>query len=100
MPLNFPFTRYNPPETSGPDQIGVYELGWPAPTFSGYAVVYIGSGQVSSRLRNHWRGDKTWCVYRCEITNSTRRARERERREQRRFKNQKERLPKFNLRIG
>lgn len=100
MPLNFPFTRYDPPETSGPDQIGVYELGWPASTNSGYAVVYIGSGRVRRRLRDHLHSGKTWCVYRCEITNSTSRARERERREQRRFENQYGRLPRFNHRIG
>lgn len=57
MPLKFSFTRYNPPATSGPDQIGISELGWSAPTVSGYGVVYIGSGRISSKLRNHRRRD-------------------------------------------
>lgn len=100
MPLSFPFTKYDPPETCGPDQIGVYELGWPAQTDSGYAIVYIGSGRIADRLYRHSRSEKTWAVYRCEITNSTRRARQRERRAQRRFVDRHGRLPRFNDRIG
>lgn len=100
VPLSFPFTTYDPPGTPGPDLIGVYELGWPAPTDSGYAVVYIGSGRIRQRLQEHNRSNKSWVAYRCEITNSTRRARQRERREQRRFRDFVGRLPKFNKQIG
>lgn len=100
MGLNAPFTTYNPPETTGPDQIGIYELGWSADTETGYRVVYIGSGKISRRLRTHWNSKKTWTVYRCEITNCRRRAHERERREQRRFIDHHDRLPRYNKQIG
>lgn len=100
MALCASFTGYDPPGTAGPDRLGVYELGWPAPTETGYAVVYIGSGRIRDRLRAHFQSEKTWAVYRCEVTNSTKRARERERREQRRFLEDQGRLPRFNERVG
>ncbi len=100
MSLCFPFTTYDPEGPSGPDQIGVYELGWSGRSESGYKIVYIGSGRINNRLRSHYYSDKTWAVYRCEITNSTRRARQRERRELRRFERTHGRLPRFNLQIG
>ena len=79
MPLSQPFTvwRIGKPPTNK----GVYELGRPAPTKTGYAIVYIGSGSIRRRLREHARNKDHWCVYRCEATNSTRRARQRERAE-------------------
>lgn len=100
MPLCFPFTTYDTRDTPGPDQIGVYELGWPGRTNSGYKIVYVGSGRIRDRLRSHYYSNKNWAVYRCEITNSTKRARERERREIRRFKRYNGRLPKYNSQIG
>lgn len=100
MAINAPFTSYAPPDSSGPEAIGIYELGWSADTDTGYRVVYIGSGTISRRLRAHWNSEMTWAVYRCEITNCRRRARERERREQRRFLARHGRLPRFNKQIG
>ncbi len=100
MPLNNSFTTYDPPETAGPDRVGVYELGWPGDTDSGYVVVYIGSGDVRRRLRRHRRGEKTWAVYRCRLTGSRRRARQVERKHQRLFRSRHGRLPRFNSRVG
>lgn len=100
MAINAPFSTYDPQDASGPDAIGVYELGWSADTATGYRVVYIGSGRIARRLRAHWNSAKTWAVYRCEITNDSRRARERERREQRRFHTRHSRLPRYNKQVG
>lgn len=98
MPIQQPFTEYR--TASPPNQIGLYELGRPANTETGYGIVYIGSGRLKRRLRDHDRSDKSWFVYRCEITNCTRRARERERAELRKFKQRHGRLPTYNNRIG
>lgn len=98
MPLSQPFAPWEP--TKPPTARGVYELGRPAPTETGYAVVYIGSGIVRDRLRAHAQTKDHWSVYRCEVTNSTRRARQRERAEQRQFRDQTGRLPFYNDRIG
>lgn len=98
MPIAQPFALYH--NGKPPDRVGVYELGRPAPTESGYKVVYIGSGRLVSRLRTHARSEKCWCVYRVEITASTRRARQRERVHQRRFRDREGRLPHYNDRIG
>lgn len=98
MPLSQPFTTWKPGKP--PSNKGVYELGRPSPTESGYAVVYIGSGTIDARLRAHARTKDNWCVYRCEVTTSTRRARQRERAEQRQFVARNGRLPHYNDRIG
>jgi len=98
MPLAQPFTTWEPQKPPG--HKGVYELGRPAPTPSGYVVVYIGSDWVQKRIRDHSRTSKHWSVYRCEVTNSTRRARERERAEQWRFRSRHNKLPYYNKRIG
>lgn len=98
MPLSQPFSIWLPEKP--PTNKGVYELGRPAPTETGYAIVYIGSGSINRRLRDHSRKKDYWCVYRCEVTNSTQRARERERAEQRRFVEKKDRLPFYNKQIG
>ncbi len=98
MAIAQPFTPYTPEKIA--ERIGVYELGRPAPTPTGYKVVYIGSGRLAARLGEHARSDKHWCVYRVEITNSTRRARQRERVHQRRFLNREGTLPFYNDRIG
>ncbi len=98
MPLSQPFTTWQ--RTKPPANKGVYELGRPAPTETGYAIVYIGSGNINRRLRDHSRNKDLWCVYRCEVTNSTQRARQRERAEQRRFIEKNGRLPFYNKRIG
>lgn len=99
MALSNAFTHWE--SGDGPDAIGVYELAWPAPTDTGYAVVYIGSGDIRRRLRAHARDpDKHWVAYRCRVTNCRRRARQIERREQRRFLDRHGRLPKYNHQIG
>ena len=95
MGLNSPFYGYEPGD--GPDQVGVYELG----IFGGDVVVYIGSGLIRDRLRAHAHSDeKQWQVYRCVVTNSRRRARQIERREQRRYVDRHDALPPYNERIG
>lgn len=98
MPIAQPFAVYRPKKP--PDRIGVYELGRPAPTSTGYKTVYVGSGRIAARLRTHARSDKQWCVYRVECTNSTRRARQRERVHQRRFRDREGRLPRYNEQVG
>jgi hypothetical protein len=98
MAIAQPFTTYAPGKV--PDRVGVYELARPAPTDSGYKVVYIGSGRLADRVSRHRRSDKQWCVYRVELTASTRRARQRERVHQRRFLDREGRLPRYNDRIG
>lgn len=80
--------------------IGVYELGWPAPTDTGYATVYLGEGNIKDRLQAHARSDKTWAVYRCIVTNSKRRAKQIERRELIRYREEYGCLPRYNRRIG
>jgi hypothetical protein len=98
MPIQQAFTRYQPDKP--PDRVGVYELGRPANTPIGYKTVYIGSGRVYDRLQCHHRSSKCWSVYRVELTQSTRRARQRERVHQRRFVDREGRLPIYNDRIG
>lgn len=98
MPIQQPFATYDPDKP--PDRVGVYELGRPAGTETGYKVVYIGSGRLRDRLRCHHRSGKSWCVYRVELTASTRRARQRERVHQRRFHDHEGRLPVYNDRVG
>lgn len=98
MPIQQPFTTYDPEKP--PDRVGVYELGRPADTPTGYKIVYIGSGRLYDRLYRHHRSSKCWCVYRVELTRSTRRARQRERVHQRRFADREDRLPVYNDRIG
>lgn len=94
MPLQTRFYAYEP--SRPPDVVGVYELGW-----RDGSVVYIGSGVIQTRLAVHERDpDKRFSLYRCQITNDRRRARQIERREQRKFQHRHGRLPRFNHRIG
>jgi len=98
MAIAQPFTGYELQKV--PDRVGVYELGRPAPTATGYKVVYIGSGRLPRRLRHHDRSGKHWSVYRVELTGSTRLARQRERVHQRRFLEREGRLPVYNDQVG
>lgn len=94
MPLQ---TRFYEFERSQPsDIVGVYELGW-----RDGSIAYIGSGVIRTRLWEHERdSDKRVSLYRCRIINDRRRARQIERREQRKFRQRHERLPRFNYQIG
>lgn len=93
MALQSPFVPYQMEKP--PRQVGVYELAM------GPYIVYIGSGRIWKRLRAHDRDEeKSWNRYRCLITNDRRRARQKERRELRRFLQRHDRLPKFNKQIG
>lgn len=97
MSLCTPWVSYAP--TKPDDQIGVYELGHV--TFGTVRIVYIGSGRVVDRLRAHKRSnEKQFEYYRCLYTNDRRRARQIERREQRRYLNRHDRLPAYNSRVG
>jgi len=95
MGISSPFYTYN--SGDGPDQVGVYELG----IFGGDVIVYIGSGSIRNRFLAHARDDeKHWQVYRCVTMNCRHRARQIERREQRRYVNRHDELPLYNDRIG
>ncbi|WP_436907772.1 DUF7508 domain-containing protein [Halosimplex marinum] len=94
MPLQTRFHRFRPDRPSS--VIGVYELAW-----GDDAIVYIGSGVIRDRLRTHARDpSKHFHSYRCIVTNDRRRARQIERREQRKFRDRKDRLPKYNHQVG
>lgn len=95
MPLQTRFYSYEP--SRPPDAVGVYELAW-----GDNAIVYIGaSGSVRRRIQSHARDqEKHFHSYRVIITNDRRRAKQIERREQRRFLNRHGRLPIYNSRIG
>jgi hypothetical protein len=93
MGLSSPLYKYN--QGDGPDEVGVYELGYYS------CVVYIGSGTIRRRLLAHARDEeKTWATYRCLVTNDRRRARQIERREQRRYLERNNELPTYNSQIG
>lgn len=97
MPLSNPWTPWDPHKP--PSVVGVYELGHM--TFGEIYLVYIGSGVINQRIRAHSRDDeKRFEYYRCVCTYDRRRARQRERAEQRRFRDDQERLPTYNSRIG
>lgn len=94
MPLSQGWTKYE--AGAPPGQVGVYEL-----SYNKQSVVYIGSGGIAGRLRQHAQDSNlTFTHYRCEITNSRRRARQRERAEQRQFERKKGRLPSHNKQVG
>jgi len=94
MPLQTRFYEFE--RSRPPDVVGVYELGW-----SDGSIVYIGSGVICTRICEHQRDqNKRFSLYRCRITNDRRRARQIERREQRKFRKRHGRLPRFNHRIG
>jgi len=94
MPLQTRFYEFE--RSRPPDVVGVYELGW-----RDRSIVYIGSGVIRTRLCDHQRDpDKRFSLYRCRITNDRRRARQIERREQRKFYDHHNRLPRFNKQIG
>lgn len=92
MPLARGYSKYRPEKP--PNQIGVYELAY------GGNIVYIGSGNIYDRLQDHNRNNISFRKYRCKVTNSTDRARQIERREQRNYRDQNGRLPKYNKQIG
>ena len=97
MPLSNPWTpweRGKPPEV-----VGVYELGHM--TFGEVRLVYIGSGSIARRVRCHARDEqKTFEFYRCLRTCDRRRARQRERSEQRQWLDNHGHLPTYNSRVG
>lgn len=78
-----------------PNAVGVYELAY------GGNLVYIGSGNISSRISDHDDDPRmNFHKYRSKVTNSRRRARQIERRELRNFQNKHGSLPKYNDRIS
>lgn len=95
MPLQTRWYNYDSP-SQPPDRVGVYELGW-----RNGLIVYIGQGVVRERVREHNRDNKKrFSVYRCRIVGDRRRAKQIERREQRKFERRHGRLPTYNNRIG
>lgn len=92
MPISKQWSSYK--NQTLPNQLGVYELAYNKKT------VYIGSGNIANRIANH--DAKGWNItnVRYEVTNSKRRARQRERAEQRQYRRKNNRLPKYNKRIG
>jgi len=92
MPLAKRWSTYSGLEI--PNQLGVYELGW------SNNIVYLGEGDIASRIACHDR--KTWSFnqIRYEITNSRQRAEQRERAEQRNYRDKHDEHPKYNSRIG
>jgi len=94
MPLQTRFHKFDPERP--PDVIGVYELAW-----ADNAIIYIGSGVIRNRICTHARDtSKFFHSYRCLVTHDRRRARQIERREQRKFRDRKDRLPKYNHQVG
>jgi len=92
MPLAKRWSTYK--ELDIPNQLGVYELGWCG------NVVYVGNGDIANRIACHDRKEWNFHQIRYEITNSKKRAGQRERAELRIFRDEKDRLPKYNSRIG
>lgn len=93
MPLAKPWSTYS--SLNIPNQIGVYELGWAK------NIVYIGEGDIAKRIACHdAKEEVNFQQIRYEITNSKKRAEQRERAELRRFKQKNDQLPKHNFQIG
>ena len=97
MAIATPWRTFDPDTPR--DVVGVYELGHV--TFGTVRTVYIGSGSVASRLAAHRRDpEKTFTHYRCEYTYDRRRARQRERKLQRTYRERRGALPVYNARVG
>ena len=97
MPLSNPWTKWEPHKP--PNVVGVYELGHI--TFGEIRLVYIGKGIIDKRIRAHNRdGNKRFEYYRCIRYCDRKRAGERERAEQRKFRRQNGNLPTYNKRVG
>ena len=97
MPISNPWVTWAPKKP--PAVVGVYELGHM--TFGEVRLVYIGQGSIQARIKAHSRdSDKVFEFYRCLRTCDRRRARQIERREQRRYREDHAQLPAFNHRIG
>jgi len=92
MPISKRWSQYKSLDL--PNQIGVYELGY------NKNIIYIGCGDVANRISRHDRKNWNFNHIRYQITNSRRRAKQRERAEQRNYKEKYGRLPKYNYRIG
>lgn len=76
-----------------PENIGVYELAYARST------VYIGSGEIRARLYACDKKGMSFNQVRWQETNSTVRARQKERKYLKQFKDRHGRLPKYNNRI-
>jgi len=98
MPLSSPWYDWYPDETA-PSVVGAYELAHI--TYGVPRLVYVGQGRIRARIRAHARNDsKQFSRYRCLTTRSRRRAKQIERRELRQFCAERDRLPKYNQRVG
>lgn len=92
MPLATRWRTYRP--LRPPDVVGVYELG------RGNHILYVGSGIIGQRLRQHLNNKKKeFQQYRCLTTRDRRRAVTIERREILAFRDTHDRLPKYNAEI-
>jgi hypothetical protein len=88
MPLKRKWSKYN--GLNLPNQIGIYELGY------NKRVIYIGEGDIADRIARHDQRGMNFTHVRYEITNSKRRAGQRERAELRSYKKKHGGTPKYN----
>ncbi len=99
MPLAIRWSRFNKNNVAREENhYGVYELGYHDD------ILYIGEGQVYSRLMSHFSQSTDPIVgasyYRAEYTQSKERAVQRQNAELRSYERKHGRLPKFNQHMG
>lgn len=91
MPLSKRWARYE--NATIPSEKGVYELAY------NKNLIYIGSGSIADRIAHHDADGKPITHIRYTVTNSTRRALQRERKQLSEYGSSKRELPKYNTEI-
>lgn len=95
MPLGIRWSYFNKENVSREgDNFGVYELG------NDSGILYIGEGEVYSRLMSHFGKIVGASYYRVEYTGSKSRAQQRQNAELNAYQRTWGSLPRFNQRLG